>query len=136
MPRWRIAAGRVPRPPPRRGPAGPMCRPDRARPGTGTRGRGSFRPFQSPFIDAYLTVDSDDTSVRRGPPGSRLPNVHRLWRRPPKMIVMSRRAEMRELRHAEILAAAASMIADLVFHVTSLENICQAIGISAPVLYL
>ena len=51
------------------------------------------------------------------------------------MIVMSRRAEMRERRHAEILAAAAAMIADRGFHVTRLEDIGQAVGISGPGLY-
>lgn len=42
---------------------------------------------------------------------------------------------MRERRHAEILAAAAAMIADRGFHVTRLEDIGQAVGISGPGLY-
>ena len=42
---------------------------------------------------------------------------------------------MRERRHADILAAAAAMIADRGFHVTRLEDIGQAVGISGPGLY-
>lgn len=51
------------------------------------------------------------------------------------MIVMSRRAELRERRHAEIIAAAAAMIADRGFHVTRLEDVGQVVGISGPGLY-
>ena len=51
------------------------------------------------------------------------------------MIVMSRRAEIRERRHAEIIAAAAAMIADRGFHVTRLEDVGQVVGISGPGLY-
>lgn len=47
---------------------------------------------------------------------------------------MSRRAEQRERRHAEIIAAAA-MIADRGFHVTRLEDVGQVVGISGPGLY-
>ncbi|HJG57437.1 TetR/AcrR family transcriptional regulator [Corynebacterium xerosis] len=48
---------------------------------------------------------------------------------------MSRRAELRERRHAEIIAAAAAMIADRGFHVTRLEDVGQVVGISGPGLY-
>ncbi len=51
------------------------------------------------------------------------------------MIIMSRRAELRERRHAEIIAAAAAMIADRGFHVTRLEDVGQVVGISGPGLY-
>lgn len=51
------------------------------------------------------------------------------------MIGMSRRAELRERRHAEIIAAAAAMIADRGFHVTRLEDVGQVVGISGPGLY-
>ena len=51
------------------------------------------------------------------------------------MIAMSRRAELRERRHAEIIAAAAAMIADRGFHVTRLEDVGQVVGISGPGLY-
>ena len=51
------------------------------------------------------------------------------------MVVMSRRAELRERRHAEIIAAAAAMIADRGFHVTRLEDVGQVVGISGPGLY-
>ena len=51
------------------------------------------------------------------------------------MVIMSRRAELRERRHAEIIAAAAAMIADRGFHVTRLEDVGQVVGISGPGLY-
>ena len=51
------------------------------------------------------------------------------------MIIMSRRAELRERRHGEIIAAAAAMIADRGFHVTRLEDVGQVVGISGPGLY-
>ncbi len=51
------------------------------------------------------------------------------------MTCMSRRAELRERRHAEIIAAAAAMIADRGFHVTRLEDVGQVVGISGPGLY-
>ena len=51
------------------------------------------------------------------------------------MIIKSRRAELRERRHAEIIAAAAAMIADRGFHVTRLEDVGQVVGISGPGLY-
>lgn len=51
------------------------------------------------------------------------------------MADMSRRAELRERRHAEIIAAAAAMIADRGFHVTRLEDVGQVVGISGPGLY-
>lgn len=51
------------------------------------------------------------------------------------MVGMSRRAELRERRHAEIIAAAAAMIADRGFHVTRLEDVGHEVGISGPGLY-
>ncbi|MEJ5919187.1 MULTISPECIES: TetR/AcrR family transcriptional regulator [unclassified Corynebacterium] len=48
---------------------------------------------------------------------------------------MSRRAELRERRHAEILTAASSIIAERGFHQTRLEDVGAAVGVSGPALY-
>lgn len=48
---------------------------------------------------------------------------------------MSRRAETRQRREGEILAAAAAIIAARGFHQTRLEDVGSAVGISGPALY-
>lgn len=48
---------------------------------------------------------------------------------------MSRRAEARQRREAEILSAAAAIIAERGFHQTRLEDVGSAVGISGPALY-
>ena len=48
---------------------------------------------------------------------------------------MSRRTEARRRREAEILSAAAAILADRGFHQTRLEDVGSAVGISGPALY-
>lgn len=48
---------------------------------------------------------------------------------------MSRRAEVRQRRQAEILSAAAAIFADRGYHQTRLEDVGSAVGISGPALY-